>query len=156
MHGVGQLADLLIGLAPRAPARRLAQFAVHRRTEPRQPAFDQIVIGAGPHRRDRQLFADCTGDQEKGQVKTARLDQLEGLHSAEPWHPVIGDHEIPRRLVQRRLQRLGGVHPLGRHRVTGVLEFAHQQLGVELGVVDQQDAQIGLFGGGLHVNRLSG
>ena len=115
-----------------------SELAIDSGGQPRQVGLHDVVVGAGPHRGDRGVFADGFGKKNEGQVRMLLPDDRQGLDAAEAGHRVVGDHQVPLRLVQLPPQRLGGVDPARKHVVTGAAqrEFNHRR--VVRGVFDLQ------------------
>ena len=79
-----------------------------------------VVDRAGLDRRDRVLDAPVSGEHDQRRLVSLLPEQGEELEPGQPRHPIIGDDQVDRRVLQR-LQRLRNV--VRRHRlVPGALE----------------------------------
>ena len=104
---IGQVGDALIGQVTLAPDRRFAQLALDGRSQPREVALHDVVLGAGPHRGDGGVFADGSRDEDERQIGMLLAHDGERLGAAEARHRVVGDHEIPVAIVELAAERLG-------------------------------------------------
>jgi hypothetical protein len=138
---VGQVGDALVGEVPLAPHRGVSQLALDRRRQPREVALDDVVLGAGPHRRHGRLFADRARDEDERHVEVAVANQVQRLGAAEPRHGVVGDHDVPLRLIELAAQAVGGLDPNREDVITGAGQLSGDQYRVVLPVFDLQQAQ---------------
>jgi hypothetical protein len=103
-------------------------------------------VCSGFHRRDRRGFADAAGDDDEGQIQFAGLQNLECLRRAELRQIVVREDDVPRFLTQGAVHSIAGFHALRNDVVTTLADVARNHLGVELGVLDDQNTQRGLHG----------
>ena len=103
--------------------------------QPRQAALHQIVSGATLDDSHSLLFADRAGDQDKGDVESAGLQQLQGARAAEARQLEIAQHNLPRLAggqAGRQRGQVGGltVHALGARVKARPAQLQQQQFGV--------------------------
>ena len=146
------LAQRLVLLPTPGPLARLRQFARHRRGEAMELVFHQVVVRAGTHQLDGDLFAHRARDHDERDVETGFPQQGERLRRAEGRHFEIRQHDIPCLLRQRGAHLRGAFHPLVPDFESGLLQLAQHQPRVAGGVFDDQDAKRrgGRVLGGVH------
>ena len=67
---------------------------------------------AGFQRRHSGLFSDGAGEDDEREIQPACLKDRQCLRRGELREAVVGEHQIPRRPLQRRLHRLWRLHSL--------------------------------------------
>ncbi len=78
-----------------APFFSRAQFARHRRIEPRKIALHHVVMNAGPHHINGQLFTHRARHADKGNVQPALLVDFQCFNAAKLRQRVIADDQVP-------------------------------------------------------------
>ena len=146
-------AQRFFGAAARCANSRLAKLARDRGRQAREIAFHQVIIRAGLHRRHCDVFADASGNNEKRQIESAVLNDLERLRRAERGHVVVGENDVPCFVCQCGAQRFGGFNPLKRRLIATLLERADQDAGIELRVFDDQHPERYFLLGRAHKRR---
>ncbi|CAA9443522.1 MAG: hypothetical protein AVDCRST_MAG51-3453 [uncultured Ramlibacter sp.] len=140
VHVVG-LAQPHLGTPARLALRHLAQGALDHQRQPRQPALADVVGRASLEHLDGVVLADHAGDEDERRIRAAGARHLQRLFAREAGDLVVREDqvEVPggqgigeADLVTHHLQL--------RPRVAGQQALA-QQLGVETGILDQQDGE---------------
>ena len=72
----------------------------------------------------------------KGDVPSARLEQLEGGQGAEPRHAEVGQDHVPALRPDRRAERFGRLDPVPAGLIARLLEPMEHQLRVVLRIFD--------------------
>ena len=107
---IGEIGDALVGARALAPGRRFAKLALDRRRQSREIAFDDVVVGAGLHRGNGDVFADRARHEDEGHIDALFAEHRERPRATERRHRVVGDGDVERRGPQHLLQTLGSVH----------------------------------------------
>ncbi|MCZ7654905.1 MAG: hypothetical protein M5R42_12410 [Rhodocyclaceae bacterium] len=104
-------AQFLLGHPVLMPFMRLGKFAFHRRGQPREVGFHQVVVRAAAHQFDGLALLDDARDDDEGNVEAAVAHHGQGLAGVEGRQAVIGQHDIPgaffsaRQTLLRRCRR---------------------------------------------------
>src|SRR5439155_6015781 len=149
------LAQSLFGPATGGAHFSFAQLAFHRRSQARQVALHQIIIGAGLHRGPRHVLANAARDDEERQIQPALLDDLERLRRAEGRHVVIGENDVPPFLAQRRAQGLRGIDALEGRLITALTQRIDEDARVKLRVLDDQHPERRFLLSGAHKRQVT-
>ena len=108
---IREIRHALVGAGPLSPRRRFSQLALDGGRQSREIPFDDVVVGALLHRRDRDIFTDGARDEDKREVETAFTNDSERHRAAEVRHRVVRDGDIPRRRGQCVAQGVCGFYP---------------------------------------------
>ena len=130
-----------LGAFPVTALPGVLELALHGGEQPLEVALGDVVLRAGPHRFHGRVFPDRAGHEDERQVEPALAHQRQRGGAAEMGHAVIGEEDVPLLARQRRPQGVGGVDPLERGLEAAAPQLAHQQQGVVLGVLDDQDVE---------------
>src|SRR3546814_13289668 len=79
-----------------APDHSIPQLARDRRHEPPQAVLYDVVVRPRPHCRYRHLLAESAGNEDKGNIELALVQQCQRLGTAEAGHRVIADRKSTR------------------------------------------------------------
>ncbi len=137
------LAAVQGGLGPLALALglRVPKLALDGWEEAREAVPHHEILGARLHQGRGLIRADVAGDDQEGGVEPRLLQEGERRGRAEARQRVVAQHDVPLLLPEGRPQAGLGLHPLRRGLVAAAAQLAQQQLGIVLGVLDQQHAE---------------
>lgn len=135
------LAAGLLGDVVRAPRLALTHLALDRGQQPAQLVFGDVVVRAGSHRRHCVLLAHRTGHDDEGKITRQLPDHRERCRGAEPRHRPVADHHIPLGAENGSTQRRLRLHAFVLDEQAAALEHPEEELGVALGVFDEQYTQ---------------
>ncbi len=131
----------LLRLAMFVPVRRLAQLPFDAGRQSSEIALDDVVVGTGLHDVHRDVFADCPGDYDEGEVETGPSQQLQRGATIEARQTVVTDDNIPGLPGECGRHRFGCVDPQQVGVVASVTQLTREQLRVIIGVLDKQHSQ---------------
>ena len=131
----------------RLPLGRLGQFARHRRRQPREGGFHQIVVRAAPHQGDGLRLLDDGRDDDEGDVLAAGVQEIERLAGAEARQAEIREDDIPAPLAERGREVGGVVDAPGMERVAGAPQLTQHQREIVFVVFDGEYRKRGAHGG---------
>ena len=141
LQHAGQAGDLPLGSLAGAAQLRLLQRALHGRHQALRVALQDVVDRAALQGLDGALLADGAGKEDEGNPGRFRARNGERRHAIEGGQAEVREDEV-RQLRAQRGAHLDLVHDAAeRACVAGLLQAPHRQLGVRLGILDQQDAQ---------------
>ena len=112
-----------------------------RRSQAREVPFHQVIVRAGLHGRHGHIFANAARNDYERQIKPALQRNFERRRRAEIGHVVIGENDVPLRVVQRRAQRLGRVHALEGRLISSLPQCVDEDARVKLRVLNDQHSQ---------------
>ncbi len=115
------------------------QGLLDRRPQAGQPVLEQVVVGALPHGRDRDVFAHRAGDEDERQVESALAHEPQRFQAVEARQGVVREDDVERR-VQAVPELLLGFDALADRLVAGEAQFTHQQFDVVGLVFQKQDS----------------
>src|SRR5215203_1127636 len=131
---------LLLGVPALATHFSVPELPVDGAVEPGQVILHEVVLGAGFHGRDGCILPDPAAHYYERQAnKPLTPEQPERRQRAEGRHGMVGDYEIPTASIERCLHGRRGVDPLPAGVVPTPAQHPHQEQGVVLGVLDEQD-----------------
>src|SRR3546814_20647198 len=78
-----------------APGHSITQLALDRRHEPPQAVLDDVVVRPRPHCRYRHLLAEGAGNEDKGNIELALVQQCQRLGTAEAGHRALAEDDVP-------------------------------------------------------------
>jgi len=145
------VAQRRLGQAMLLAHRRFAQLPLNGRNQAGELALDDVVVRPGLHRLHRRVLADVSGDDDERQVARALLHDFQRAQPRESGHAVVGNDDVPRRLIERREHLLLGLDARVLHFVAAAPQFRQQQQHVVFAVLDEQHAQ--RFGRIVHLRR---
>src|SRR5215207_2623395 len=133
---------LLLGLPALATHVSVPELPLDGAVEPGQVILHEVVVGTGFHGRDGCVLPDPAAHYNERKVyKPLTPEQPERRQRAEGRHGMVGDDEIPTASNERGLHSRLGVDPLPGGVVPPPAQHPHQEQGVVLGVLDEQDIE---------------
>ena len=138
---IRQMREVLFDAPALTADVRLAQLAFDGRDQPCQAALHDVVVRAGPHRRDGDVLADGPRNENERQVGVVLAQQGERRRAAETRHRVVRDGDVPRSALQRSDQRIRRVDALADDVVAGARERAHHEGGIVRRIFDDEEAK---------------
>jgi hypothetical protein len=143
--------EALLGQAAGAPQECIFQRALHGGHEPLGIGLQYVVGRAALQGLDRALLADRAGEKDEGNVGRHLAGDGERGHAVE-----LRQAEIRQDDVREHRGERGAHLPLVHHTlmgadVAGLLETPDGELGVGLGILDEQHAQFARCRGSGHV-----
>ena len=138
---IRQVRETLLDAPPLAARAGLAQLALDCRRQALQPALEDVVARADPHRGDGGFFPARPRHDNERQVGVTLAHQIERHRGRQRGHRVFGDGDVPRLAFQRRGQRNRSVHALVHDVVAAARQRTHHERLVDGRVLDQQQSK---------------
>ncbi|OPY61535.1 MAG: hypothetical protein A4E62_03078 [Syntrophorhabdus sp. PtaU1.Bin002] len=117
----------------------LAQFSIDCRHKTAQIALANVVVGTVNHGLDPYVIAYCARYEDKRDIQVPFLIQVKRCGTAEAWHRVVCDDNIPLLFVKCVEHVFLGVNAFKDGDITTPLELTHHKERIVLGILDNQD-----------------
>ncbi len=117
------------------PVIGIPDFALHGRRQACQVSFDQVVVRARLHHRDRNIFPNSARNYDEREIQPGIVQNLEGFGSIKIRQLVIGNDHLPGLASEGGAHGVRIFHPLGVHVVPGLPQKAHDERGIALGIL---------------------
>ena len=72
----------------------MATGVAHRLAQPGRAVLEHVIVGALLHGSDGQLFADASGNEDKGDVQFSLLNEFERPETAELRQGPVGQDKV--------------------------------------------------------------
>src|SRR5215208_4687090 len=133
---------LLLSLPALATHFCVPELPLDGAVEPGQVILHEVVVGTGFHGRDGCVLPDTAAHYDERHVyKPLTSEQTERRQRAEGRHGMVRDDEIPTASIERGLHGRRAIDPLPDGAVPTPAQHPHQEQGVVLGVLDEQDSE---------------
>ena len=119
----------------------LVARAPDRGCEPRQIVFEEVIVGSRLEAFDGAFLAERARNQDERKRRIARANELQRFDAGESGQVVVGEHQVPAALIQRRLEGLARIHALRLARDASGADRGKLDFRIEFVVFQHQQAQ---------------
>src|SRR5436305_12796765 len=103
--------------------------------------LQHIIVRAGFHHLYRSLLAQCSGNNDEGDVQAALLKERERGGATKLWQGIIAYDQVPGTVVERLRHRFLAVNAFRDWLEFTVPQLAQDEHRINFGILDDQNSE---------------